>query len=200
MSDLVACEYCDLLHVEEPIEGHGKALCTRCGGVLYREEPDSLKRVLALNLASLVLLALANLLPFMSFSLEGQVQDNRVISGAILIWQEGYVPLATLILFTSIFAPLSMIAATLYLALPMVLGWVPPGAEALARLQAWLRPWAMLEVYMLAVIASVVKLAQMATIRFDTGAYAFVAVILVSTLASAAFDPREIWRRIEAAR
>jgi paraquat-inducible protein A len=199
MSALVACEYCDLLHQELPLDSRGKALCTRCGGILYREEPHSLERVLALNLGALVLLILANVMPFMTFSLEGQAQDNHVISGVILIWLEGNHALGALILFTSIAAPLFKIGASLYVTLPLVLGRVPPGAALVTRFEEWLGPWAMLEVYMLAVIASVVKLAQMASISIDVGAYAFVAVILVSTMASAALDRREVWRRIEAA-
>jgi len=200
MSGLVACEYCDLLHEERPLGCRGKALCTRCGGILYREEPHSLERVLALNLGALVLLILANVMPFMTFSLEGQAQENHVISGVILIWLGGSHALAALILFTSIAAPLIRIGASLYVTLPMVLGRVPPAAAQVTRFDAWLGPWAMLEVYMLAVIASVVKLAQMASIHLDVGAFAFVAVILVSTMASSARDPREIWKRIEAAR
>jgi paraquat-inducible protein A len=200
MSGLIACEYCDLLHEEQPLGFQGKALCTRCGGILYREEPHSLERVLALNLGALVLLILANGMPFMTFSLEGQAQENRVISGVILIWQGGSHALAALICFTSIAAPLIKIGTSLYLTLPMVLGRMPPRAAAVTRFDAWLGPWAMLEVYMLAVIASVVKLAQMASISLDVGAYAFVAVIVVSTMANVALDPREIWKRIEAAR
>jgi len=101
MHALVACEHCDWLHQERPLRAHEKALCVRCGGVLYRAWPDSLRRTHALSLAALALLVVANVYPFLSFTLEGQTSVNRIVSGVFLLWQVGYAPLALLILFSA---------------------------------------------------------------------------------------------------
>lgn len=200
MHALVACEHCDWLHQERPLGVREKALCVRCGGVLYRAWPDSLRRTFALSLAALALLVVANVYPFLSFSLEGQTSVNRIVSGVFLLWQAGYAPLALLILFSSVLAPAAQVGMNLYITGPLLLGRLPPGLARVTRFQLALRPWAMLEVYMLALLATLAKLAAMATVEPKVGAWAFVALIGVSTAATAAFDPRVVWRRLEAAR
>ena len=198
MTSLVACEFCDLLHDERPLAAREKALCVRCGGILYRGQPDTLRRTYALNLAALVLLVVANVYPFMSFTLEGQTSVNRIVTGVILLWNAGYPPLALLILWASVVAPAGMILSGLYVTRPLLRGRVPKHLARITRLHVKLAPWAMLEIYLLAVFATLVKLASMATIRPDVGAYAFGALILVSAAAKAAFDPRVVWERLEA--
>jgi len=56
-------------------------------------------------------------------------------------------------------------------------------------------PWAMLDVFLLAVLVSLVKLGQIATILPGPGLIAFTAVVVLTMLASASFDPRAIWDR-----
>lgn len=198
MSNLVACESCDLLHEEQPLENRQDAHCVRCGGVLYRGRPRTLEHTLALSLAALALLIVANVYPFLTFTLEGQTQANRIISGVVMLWKAHYEPLALLILWASIVAPLGKILATLYVTAPVLAGYAPPGVAWLTRMQKRLAPWAMLDVYMLAVLATLAKLAAMATIRPGPGAWAFVALMLISAGASAAFDDRAVWEHLEA--
>lgn len=200
MAAIVACEFCDLLHEERALAAREKALCTRCGGILYRGQPDSLQRTFALNLAALALLLVANVYPFLSFSLEGQTQVNRIVTGVILLWKLGYAPLALLILFASVIAPAAMILSGLYASGPLLRGRVPRRLARVTRLHVKLAPWAMLEIYLLAVFATLVKLASMATITPGMGAWAFGALILVSAAAKSAFDPQVVWKRLEASR
>ena len=200
MEGLVACESCDLLHQEQSIEDRYDAHCTRCGGLLYRGRPQTLEHTLALTIAALALLIVANVYPFLSFSLEGQTQENRIITGVILLWKADYQPLALLILWASVLAPLGKILATFYVTAPLLAGYAPPGIAWLTRLQKTLGPWAMLDVYMLAVLATLAKLASMASITPGPGAFAFVALMLVSAGATAACDDRVVWKRLDDAR
>ena len=198
-ASLVACESCDLLHEEQPLEARQDAHCERCGGLLYRGRPRTLEHTLALSIAALALLIVANVYPFLTFTLEGQTQANRIISGVMLLWQANYQPLALLVLWASVLAPLAKILAMLYVTAPLLAGYTPPGIAWLTRLQKSLAPWAMLDVYMLAVLATLAKLASMATIVPGPGAWAFVALMLMTAGANAAFDDRTVWQRLDAA-
>jgi paraquat-inducible protein A len=60
--------------------------------------------------------------------------------------------------------------------------------------------WAMLDVFMLAVLVSLVKLQRLATIIPGRGLAAFAAVVVCTLLASASFDPQLIWEKEECAR
>jgi paraquat-inducible protein A len=76
LDSLVACHDCDLLLRRRAVAPGETARCPRCGSVLARGRTDSLNRTLALTLAALVAFAIANFHSFMTFSLEGQVQDS----------------------------------------------------------------------------------------------------------------------------
>jgi paraquat-inducible protein A len=56
-------------------------------------------------------------------------------------------------------------------------------------------PWAMLDVFLLAVLVALVKLSTWAKILPGPGLLAFSAVVVLTMLASASFDPRSIWER-----
>ena len=57
--------------------------------------------------------------------------------------------------------------------------------------------WAMLDVYMLALIVALVKLSQMASVTLEGGAYCFVALFLALTLIGVSYDREALWDRIE---
>ena len=61
-------------------------------------------------------------------------------------------------------------------------------------------PWAMLDVFLLAILVALVKLGQIATVLPGPGLVAFTAVVVLTMLASASFDPRTIWDRREGRR
>ena len=197
---MIACEFCDLLHRPHPLRPGEKARCSRCGGVLARRSQDPLQGTLALTFAALVLLVLANVFPFLEINLEGQVRENTIATGVVGLWNGGARALATLILFTTILAPLLRILGLLYVLFPLSLGRVPPGVASTLRFQGSLVTWAMLDVYMLALLVILVKMMGMARIQFETGAYCFVALFIVLTLVSAFYDREALWDRVEALR
>ena len=201
LGSLIACHDCDLLLQRERELAPGeRARCPRCGALLARSRPNALDRTLALSLAALVCLFFANLYPFMSFSLEGRVQDNTLMSGVITLFRDGYQPLAALIFAASIGVPLLKVLLQLYVLLPLKLGLRQPGLAQSYRLLDALNPWGMLEVYMLGVLVAITKLSGMATILLGTAFYAFMALLVLTTAASSSMNPRLVWDRLGAPR
>ena len=65
------------------------------------------------------------------------------------------------------------------------------------RLLLTLRPWGMMEVFMLGILVSVVKLGKMATIVPGVALWSFALLIIVLAAATAALDRRMVWDRLE---
>jgi paraquat-inducible protein A len=194
---MIACEFCDLVH-EDPALGPGeKAYCSRCRSVLAKTSRSPVEGTLALALTAAVLLVLANVFPFLRISLEGQVQENTIASGVLGLWVGGQPALAVLILFTTILAPALRILGLLYVLLPVSMGREPPGVSRALRFQEALVSWAMLDVYMLALLVTLVKLAQMGTLQFEMGAFCFVALFAALTLLAVFYDRVALWERVE---
>jgi paraquat-inducible protein A len=197
MNSLIACESCDQLYRHRPLARGEKAICRNCGGRLYGSTFESLERTLALNIAALSLFIVANVMLFLHVSMGGQSQSNLIYSGGVDLFNDGYLPLAALILFTTMLAPFAKILATIYAVSSALVGRRFPGVVWAMRLAEELATWSMLEVYLLALIVAVGKLSQMATVNLQVGSYAFIALILVSTWANSVFETDAVWSRLE---
>jgi paraquat-inducible protein A len=55
-------------------------------------------------------------------------------------------------------------------------------------------PWAMLDVFLLAIMVAVIRFGKFATVIPGPGIVAFTAVVILTLLASASFEPRLIWK------
>jgi paraquat-inducible protein A len=193
---LTLCHECDLLQRNPPLPPGGASRCMRCGCALHRDRPNSLDRTLALTLAGLVLFIIANSFPFLSFQMQGLETQTTLFTGVKDLYLQGKWAVAAVVLFTSILAPGLQLMLLLVVVLPLRLGRRPP---AMARLFRWfqqLLPWGMMDVFMLGILVSVVKLMDMATIVPGTALFAFVLLIFVLAGAQAALDPDQVWERV----
>lgn len=55
--------------------------------------------------------------------------------------------------------------------------------------------WSMVDVFMVSILAALVKLGNIATVQPGFGAVAFCGVVILTMLSAMAFDPRLIWDR-----
>jgi paraquat-inducible protein A len=193
---LIACHSCDGLHRIAPVPEGGKALCTRCGALLYRNVANSLDRSAALYLSAFLLFLLANLYPIIGLKVGDRVEQTLLVSGALALHRQGMGELGLLVLLTSVVFPLLTIGGMLYVLLPLRLGQRPPGKVAAWRMVRALSSWSLIGVFMLALLVSVVKLQDIATIVPGIGLYAFVGLLCVSAAAAANFDPSVVWPRV----
>ena len=197
METLIACHECDLIHRIKPLPKKGIANCTRCGSVLYRHKPNSIDRTLAMSMAGLVLFVLAVSFPFLALKTDSQLHQTNLITGIKVLYTQGMQELAVVVLLTTILAPLAQIMGMLYLLLPLRHDHIPPMFAPVFRFVRGLQPWSMMEVFMLGILVSVVKLAKMAQIVPGVAIFSFLALILVLAAATVSLDPHEVWHRWE---
>ena len=67
----------------------------------------------------------------------------------------------------------------------------------LYRLIERLGRWSMTDIFVVAILAALIQLRGVATVRVGPGAMAFGAVVVLTMMATRAFDPRLIWDRGE---
>ena len=196
MKSLIACHECDLLHRVQPLPDGGAARCVRCDALLYYQKKDSLDRTLALTIAGLVLFIVANTFPFLAMKSGGLVRETTLITGIKGLYLQGMEALALLVFLTIILVPLVHIAGMLYVLVPLKGNRVPRYLPLVFRFIRSLQPWAMMEVFMLGILVSMVKLGKMATMVPGLAVYSFVVLIFVLAGAAASLDPRIVWDRL----
>lgn len=198
MSGEIACPGCDLL-IEVPALGHGEsASCPRCGSFLTRTHDDAYHRVLAFASAGLVFLLLANNYPFLSFSSSGleSVMTLRQTPGAL--WDNGMPEVGALVAAFIIIIPAAVLIMMIALCIPLSQGRYHPWLVTIAKGIFLGQNWSMVEVFIIGVIVSLVKIAAMATVVVGQAFWAYAAFSVCFVLAIASLDRYQCWEDIEA--
>lgn len=193
---LIACHECDLLQRLTPLPKGGSLKCGRCGALLHRDRPNSLDRTLALTFAGLILFVVANTFPFLSFQMTGNETKTTLLTGVKDLYQQDMWALALLVLLTSVLVPLMQLLMMLYVLLPLKLKRTPWQLARVFRYLRHVQPWGMMEVFMLGILVSVVKLAGMATIVPGVALWSFALLIFVLAAAAASLDPNLVWEKV----
>jgi paraquat-inducible protein A len=194
---LIACHDCDLIHRVDPVPEGSAAKCSRCGALLYQHKRDSLERTLALTVTGLILFVVANAFPFLGFKIQAQIRETTLITGVQELYLQGMWILATVVLLTAIVVPAIQLMGLLYVLVPLRLSRLPWNLKTVFRFIQHLQPWGMMEVFMLGILVSYVKLAKMATIVPGIALFAFMALIFILAASMAALDPHDVWKRIQ---
>jgi len=196
IKSLLVCNQCDLLLQVTLLERGGKASCTRCGNVLYRSQPDGLNRSLVFALTSAFLFLIANAFPIVTISSNGLTNSTTLIEAAYRLIRDGLPSIAILVFATTFLMPLLEIMALIYLLLPLSLRRIPPGLSIAFRLIHFVKPWAMVEVFMMGLLVTITKLNAFASVSPDIALGSFVLLMLSLTLAVVNFDPHYFWKQI----
>lgn len=171
--------------------------CPRCQSPLHLRKPDSLARTWALMLAAYVLYLPANLLPIMETRSPFGTQRDTIMSGVVVLWDTGSWELALVVFCASIVLPMLKLFSLTYLLLS-VHHRSHRNTRQRARLYRLLEligRWSMLDVYVVTLLVALVRVQSLAIISPGPGVVAFGAVVVLSMLATMAFDPRLIWDR-----
>jgi paraquat-inducible protein A len=146
-------------------------------------------------IASVVLYIPANILPVMETSSLFGAQRDTIMSGVVFLWKTGSWHLALIVFIASVLVPLLKILAIglLLASVQQRSTWQPEQRVWLYRIVERIGRWSILDIYVVALLATLVQLRGFASIVAGPGAIAFGAVVVLTMLSALAFDPRLIW-------
>ena len=177
----------------------GPVACPRCGHPLSVRKPHSLQRTWAYLGAATVLYIPANVLPIMSTRTALRPTDHTIAGGIGELWMDNAWVLATLVFIASIVVPVLKIAALALLATTSRFAphWRRLDRARLYGLVEAVGHWSMLDVYVVVLLAAMVRFGGLASAQPEPGLLAFAAVVVFTMLATHSFDPRMIWQEPE---
>ena len=198
MNGHISCHGCDLLVDVSELEHGSRAFCPRCGHFLTRFRHDAMSRVLAYTSAAIILLVIANSFSFLSFSAAGLESVMTLGSAPGSLWRYGMPELAILVATFIIFLPALVLLLLVLISTPLLFGIRAPWLRAATRSVFMIQNWAMVEVFIIGVIVSLVKIAAMATVELGISFWAYAAFSIFFTLALVTLDRYQCWEMIEA--
>jgi len=199
VDNLVACHSCDLLHDKSALGDGEKAWCSRCGSLLYRADNNAIEISLALTIASLLLFLFAHLLPFLSIDIDGNKSTIYLISTIDTLSKLDNMMMVIAGVLFLVAIPLGVLLLDLLLLSALYSNRRPLTlfARQLLLVIGRVTPWNMLEIFLLGVLVTIVKLASIAEITLHQGFWAFVALVMINLFVSTALEPEELWQAID---
>ncbi len=194
--DFTVCHECDLL-VRLPGSQAAALKCPRCMSPIQGHLEQGLAKPLAAVIAGLLFFWPANFMPILKLNILG-IESTHTMVGAVGVMAHGGMTLvAMMVLFCSVLAPLFE-----FILLGIVLIQAMAGRHlfpslALFRIYTRIGSWAMLEVYMIGLLVSVIKIMSMASIMPGIGMICFIGMMLANIASKVSLSNHEVWRRIE---
>ena len=191
----VACHDCGQVQSLPELGPHSLARCGRCGAVLdVRQPADSTP--LALALAGLFCGFMANAFPILEVSLAGRGRSNLLVTGPRALVSESFPELGVLVAVFSILVPLLWLGAVTYVLFHVHAGVQRPELGPLFRLAERIRPWAMLEVYVIGGFVAFTRLEELGRVSIGIGGWAVAATAFLTFLVDRVLDRRHVWDSI----
>lgn len=197
---IISCHDCGLLQQIIHMPEEGTIKCCRCQATLRQRQridpAKSIEHTLALVIAAVILLTIANLFPIVQIHVEGHDIAITLYACVYYLLTHGMILLGGLVFFTSIFAPVMQLMGLLYILLPVHFKHRAPFSPHIYRFVRLLTSWSMLEVLVLGVFVSVVKLSAMATVvpSISLGAFGLLILCMAGILTD--LDTEMLWERI----
>lgn len=186
---LVACHACGKVYLP------GEPACGRCGAALHSRAPGALSRVWAWWVAGLIVYIPANVYPMLITRSLTYSGENTIVGGALDLMAHGDIGVALIVFVASVVIPLAKFIAIAYLALSI-------GRQSLLTehrqhrlfaLVEFIGRWSMIDVFVVAILASLVKFDAVATINPGIAAVSFALSVAFTMLSALSFDSRLIW-------
>jgi len=190
------CPECERLQ-RVPVSPEQEMRCFNCDALLHTGQTQWLQVASALTMTALVLFVLSNALPFLTLEVGVQSQTATIFDGFLALFERRQWLLGGMVLTTIFIFPLLEIFSFLYLLIPYSYNRHLPGQRAVLRWLIRSQHWSMLEIFMLSVGVAAVKLADMAVVRLEPGAYAFFMLVGVLILAHMKLNRRHLWGWID---
>jgi paraquat-inducible protein A len=182
LSYLIVCPHCDAVYRRPLLELDQVARCAECSVVLCRSVRLSIDAWFALTLTSAIAFVLANFFPVISVGLQGFHNEATLWQFTHSLIEGMGAPMAVAAIMVTIGAPFVQI-----ILLSWILGFArkgrrAPGFASGMKFLSALRPWSMVEVALLGVMVTAIKLSSMAQVSFGLGIWAMAIMVCLAAL------------------
>ena len=193
----IGCPECDQLGDLPPLTAGQRARCSRCGYLLTVRYEDPFGRAFSFSLSALIMLAIAMSFPFLSITASGVSNSMTLLQTVSYLADYGAEAISVLVLFFVILVPAIMLLLIVLLSVSLRGGRFPRLLQAPTRWLFHLNAWAMVEVFAIGVVVSLVKLAAMAHVELGYAFWAYLAFSGLFLLAFSSMDRLTVWTVID---
>ena len=194
---LLECHDCGTIQRLPAMPPNARAVCPRCDAVLRHTRPDPLSLPLALNLAALMMFGIGAFWTLLSVSTAGQLRRANLLSGPEELGSFGLWELSVVVLATTFAAPLARILCMIAVLVGLRLPRRPPFIRMIYAWIEHLRPWSMVEIFLLGLFVAYVRLSGIAHIDLGPAILALGTLTVTMLAADIMLDPQAVWEALD---
>ena len=192
---LVLCHTCHKTMPLSALTFEEEPLCPRCGESMHQRKQGSINRSWALVVTAAILTVPANVLPIMEVEYFGSPDASTIMDGIIYFFQEGSYGIGAVILTASILVPMFKISGMILILFSIQFNWTSwlRHKSLMFRFIEFIGRWSMLDIFVIALLCTLVQFGYLSTIKAAPAAFYFTCVVLSTMFAAISFDPRLLW-------
>ena len=193
LDKLVICSECHTPHRKIRLKDAKTAYCDVCEHVLYHYHDNLKEKALALALATLITFLTASSFPIVKIEINGIWQGLTLPFVFVTLFEESFFVVGLIVSFLIFVIPLLYVVIYTFI---MILIHLKSGKETIRKLLvtlAILRPWNMIEIFLISILVALVKLIGYAQISFGVSFWALVVFILLDIYLTKAIRLSDLW-------
>lgn len=186
---LVACQQCGRVHKL------ANTVCNRCGGGLQSRDETSIQRVWAWLIAGIIAYVPANIYPILITDTLKESSQSTIIKGVFELSYNGNFGIAAIVFTASVIIPIGKFLAIIYLAITVqrTSALNQHQRHHLFEIVEFIGRWSMVDIFVVAILSSLVQLDTLATINPGLAAFCFALSVVFTMISAQSFDARLIW-------
>ena len=189
---LISCKNCHKMYEKENFDDF---VCTRCNHKVRKRIKNSLQVSLALTICAILLYIPAMIYPIMEVTTLGVKVESTILEGVIsFLDMESYF-IAIVIFTASVVIPMIKLIGLLFIFISLKINVKMQNNRKILifKFIEAIGKWSMIDIYVVALLASIVQLDEVFNIKGGIAATSFALMVIVTMIAANRFDTRIIW-------
>ena len=191
--ETIICTHCDLVSERPTVSKGYVAKCSRCNHAFIKADTVKPVKILALAITALIIMVPAYTFPLISVHLLGITEDSNLMQGALMMIDKAPV-VAFVILFCSVVVPTLLTCCFGFSSACMVLNKRPALLNYVLKLTKSLMHWSMLDVYLVSLLVSIIKITNDAEFYFESGFCFLVVLLIVNLTLISEYSNKKYWK------
>lgn len=193
LDNLIICHQCYTLHEKVPIKDGTKALCSECGGILYKYNSKLIEYGLALSITGFIFFVLANVFPLVNVEILGYEQFITIPKTFMALFDNGFYVVGLLCAFLIFIFPLMIFTINMLLFILFKLKKGEKLSKELLVLLSHITPWSMSDIFLISILVALVKLIGYVQIDMGIAFWALIIFVLLDLYITKTIHISEMW-------
>ena len=189
---LISCKNCHKVYERKD---YSDFTCTRCNHKVRHRIKDSLQVSLALTICAVLFYIPAMLYPIMEVTKFGISTQSTIFEGVISFLEYESYFIAFVIFTASIAIPMIKLVGLIFIFVSIKVNVKMSNSirVLIFKFIEAIGKWSMIDIYVVAILASIVQLNEVFNIKGGIAATSFALMVILTMIAAHRFDTRIIW-------